>query len=455
MKRLRKTLEHNEHILSSHATITRDSSLDVIFPLAEFDLNDLLFGTPKCKDYTNLNPKLNPNEATATHLLNEMAGIADALGYLHERLYLEDGKKIICVHMDMKPDNILVFVHPSTPCGRWKISDFGLSRIKGSARGKTNTSSGAREASYRFSNTLARRYAGSFQPPEVGISKELNARIIGPECDLWGFGCALSLVVAYVFGKEDLVKDFQCQRSREKSGGKSKSHEHDFFYRDGGRKVNPEVMSWLQDHHRKEGQNEPWVGNCIQLIKDILQIEPSLRPVASVIRKRLLDEVVGRIRHTRRGSENSIPSTSSLADSRVSIHANTITENTRPSLPSSAPYPLEYIRCLKSTFAKIELPSERPIQTAISSYNGFLVFLFEKSFFIASVAQLAESWNTTQSHLRAKTVDHYYHLEPALEQRKWRSMVLSGSFLMLLSGWDPSTKERVVRITVVQSAIFQ
>ena len=347
--------------------------------------------------------------------------------------------------MDIKPDNVLVFVHPSIPCGRWKISDFGLSRIKPSESSHIGTTSGGREASYRFSNTLAERYAGSFQPPEVERAKQRKERLIGPECDVWGHGCMLCLVVAYALGKEVLVQDFEDKRSRDGSGSKSNSHEYDFFYRDGGKSINPEVVSWLEDLRRKESLNEIWLGNCIQLIKDILQIEPSSRPSASLIRNRLLDDVVSKIKHAGRGSGFSTPSTVSPADSRFSIPTNANTATATPPLPSTTPYPTDHIKRFKPAFAKIKLPSKQhPIQTAISSYDGYLIFLFERSFYVASIAQLADSWSTTPSKLRGKTAYHYLHPR-ASGGLTWRRMVLSGSF-MILSGWDSSTEERIVCI---------
>lgn len=445
MKSLRKSLENNEHILTSLAMIDHGGAVDILFPLAAFDLNELLFNKRRCELFTEPHPK----DAAPTHLLNEMAGVADALGYLHERLYLSNNQRIICVHMDMKPDNVLVFYHPSTPCGRWKISDFGLSRIKPSKQTSDVSSSGARPASYRFSNTLAQRYPGTFQAPEIETAKKTKKRTIGPRCDIWGLGCILILVVAYALGREELVKEFDRERSRGRSNGKSKSLEYDYFYREGGRELKPEVTRWLEGRRHRDGRNEAWLESCIKLIKDILRIEPAMRPAASEIRKRILEEVVGKMGPKSPESDFSSPSTASLVESKSLTHTFTGTAPARSSLQAKIPYPLSDVRYLKSTFAKVKLPSGKVVQTAISSCDGYLVFLFDRSFYAASVKRLETSqWSATPQSKRATNLDEYVLHETISEHLKWHTMVLSGSFL-ILSGWDASTKQRVVCATIL------
>lgn len=131
------------------------------------------------------------------------------------------------------------------------------------------------------------------------------------------------------------------------------------------------------------------------------------------------------------------------------MHTVTDTAPARTSLPAKIPYPLDHISYLKKFFTKVRLPSGNVVQTAISSCDGYLVFLFDTSFYAASLKQLEDSqWSATPQSKRATDLDQYLLHETISGHLKWHTMVLSGSFL-ILSGWDASIKERVVCMPIL------
>ncbi|XP_056396042.1 serine/threonine-protein kinase SBK1-like [Hyla sarda] len=73
------------------------------------------------------------------------------------------------VHMDIKPENILVF---HKDCHLIKITDFGLSRVKGTI---TKTRSGSR----------------SYMAPEMGKLTNEDTLVIDSSLDVWSFGVVL------------------------------------------------------------------------------------------------------------------------------------------------------------------------------------------------------------------------------------------------------------------------
>lgn len=62
-------------------------------------------------------------------VFSQSIGLAGALAYLHHDLYLaSSNEQLQCYHLDLKPQNILVFETSGKQI--WKISDFGMSQIK-------------------------------------------------------------------------------------------------------------------------------------------------------------------------------------------------------------------------------------------------------------------------------------------------------------------------------------
>lgn len=69
---------------------------------------------------------------TSVHTIHaRCTGLADALNWLHSRITLRKGQDdVSCVHMDLKPANILIMRDERSAVGMWKISDFGISEVR-------------------------------------------------------------------------------------------------------------------------------------------------------------------------------------------------------------------------------------------------------------------------------------------------------------------------------------
>lgn len=107
--------------MPSLCVIIHGYTLDILFPFADLDLEDLISENPKSKLVSSASPK---------YLIIELAGLADALGYLHSELCTTDGESLVCVHNDIKPENVLIFCGLDAPVGRWKIWRFRSSKLQ-------------------------------------------------------------------------------------------------------------------------------------------------------------------------------------------------------------------------------------------------------------------------------------------------------------------------------------
>lgn len=177
-------------------------------------------------------------------------GLAAGLHFLHNEMRAPNMERLVCYHMDLKPCNILVFkeAHNGTDEYIWKISDFGMARIK--IRHQDQTAERERNFNGLFvqrptihdpslSGTLNRRGEGSYLSPE-SIS---NARKMNTSSDVWSLGCVLSVVFAYLEDGWDGVACYQQERLRHRG-----SDDYDRFFLRGNRftraQVHPEVGNW-------------------------------------------------------------------------------------------------------------------------------------------------------------------------------------------------------------------
>ncbi|KAI0569598.1 SPS1 Serine/threonine protein kinase, partial [Pyrenophora tritici-repentis] len=144
-------------------------------------------------------------------LFAKLADLVKALEHLHRDLDL--------LHLDIKPDNILVFEgEPSNQDNEkedeekllWKLSDFGLARKK---RDKARVGLGGHywHSSYqesRSSNISATRPAGVYQAPEV---QQPGSSGVGKRSDVWSMGCVTLMVLAFATYSVPGVKELESQ----------------------------------------------------------------------------------------------------------------------------------------------------------------------------------------------------------------------------------------------------
>ncbi|KAF2738922.1 kinase-like protein [Polyplosphaeria fusca] len=310
LKSLRRCLVRHKNIMVNIATIIREHAeghvYHILYDLADFDLEEFLttdWRKNRCKRQGMAPPgRNNSHEVWPGELLKQSRNLADALDFLHNRLWDED--KVSLVHNDLRPQNILVYYLDSPnqadkyPVGMWKIADFGLAKIK-DQRGESpdlgsrgfssshlsphHARSNSAEQSLthrRLSLTSAKRPAGRYTPPEVkDFLDQLNARM----GDVWGFGCVLAEVVAYAavgYQEVDAMRK-ACESAKE-----------DRFFDAESKQLKETFIAWLKDLPGKQHQKErrvQWLRPCTDLITDILKPKAEERLSPRQIRDRLHD----------------------------------------------------------------------------------------------------------------------------------------------------------------------
>ena len=469
--------------MTSLGTITHDGFLHVLFPVADCDLDDLLFEKSKA-------PKIHRDGAALLAMANEISCLAEALDYLHHELHTENGDQFVCIHHDLKPDNILVVLeHRDFPVGRWKITDFGLSRLK-QIREDDRSGPGfafehapsVRASLVPPSMTTPKRHPGAFQAPEI---EKKGQKVVGPGSDVWSLGCIWILVLAYMVGGKQRVEEFERRRQRErKTNERSNSYWNDYFYRDGGRQVNLEVIDWLRELRELRPKEDDWVKNGIRIALSMLKIDPSKRSSAREVKDALFGEVVQRLKNdpeepSTANSQTSIPqphpgsgavpgeldTLGTLSDSPGGASSalqgtstdsenpmgsrpdsslqQTVSPPERPISPVFTPYPSHTLQrpTCESTFVNIRTSDARVIRTAFSSSNLYVAFLSKFNVYVHSVTRLDQDHLWAKKRNDGKVLSESDDLTiPVTEGYQWRSMAFSNDFLAVRGSQAESTQ---------------
>lgn len=161
---------------------------NILLPMANTDLKKLLY-----------EERFSSHCVDLVQLLTEACNVLDALTFLHKERLIEGCFQTFC-HMDLKPDNILVYdlEDPQRPAGCWKISDFGISstseRAPADLLRKISQRSPAASLAAITGNTAMitnQRAAGLYSAPEVH-----EGGMVGTSSDVWSFGCILTQILA-------------------------------------------------------------------------------------------------------------------------------------------------------------------------------------------------------------------------------------------------------------------
>lgn len=450
LSKLRNSLFDDSRVMTSLGTFNQlgtPRTLSIFFPVAEFDLDDYLFGKKNSNSI-----KQYPIDPTA--LIEEFACLAHALGYLHNDIRLSHGgEHFVCIHHDLKPANILVVAERGAPVGRWKVTDFGLSRVKEAKKSPRGSTLYDHVPSVWASITTPKRHRGAFQAPEIGKQGE---KVVSPRSDVWALCCILCLVLIYAVGGNLSVKDFQTVRLRQKqSQGPSKSYEDDYFYSDN--EIKPEVISALQEISEKG----VWAQNCVDIIKKTLHIEPSERPNAKLVESWLFDRVLNELSKNapsatpkdlrtppRRTSEQPQGVQTPPMHQGPSIgNMNVSVRNSQPQGPEESttskvasralasnwtPYPSIQSSSLDSTFVTFKI-AEVATQTLLSSCCDFVAFLMPSNVYVHSIALLDENdrWANKPSGGKVRANEGTSLIIRPPENTVWRAMSLSGAYLAL------------------------
>lgn len=196
--------------------------------------------------------------------------LAGALAFLHHEFRDQKLEVLSCYHLDLKPHNILVF-DAYGPSETWKITDFGLSRVKG--RGLDGEADlelvmpiigrgHGRQRHIQEPSTLNRRGEGTYLAPECS----LPSGRVSSASDVWSFGCIISLVMSYIDSGHSGVVAFARQRRRQDHGDK--------FYtiRHGKPKLSPVVIAWYEKlKHRARASSFAMEHEIVSRTLDFLQ----------------------------------------------------------------------------------------------------------------------------------------------------------------------------------------
>ena len=175
-----------------------DGSYSLFMPMAECDLRTYMMER-------NKHPPAKVDQKAK--LIDCAAGLAGGLAYLHHGMCSADDREMTCWHLDLKPDNVLVFKKGNGQ-SVWKICDFGLSCVK---TPHSNSQGNGPEGSFNpqsFSATAAKRGEGTYLSPEF-VPQGRNVTL---KSDVWSLGCIISVLFVYLKDGEKGVKDYGDKR---------------------------------------------------------------------------------------------------------------------------------------------------------------------------------------------------------------------------------------------------
>ncbi|KAI2879713.1 hypothetical protein CBS76997_10812 [Aspergillus niger] len=281
---LKESLTTQSHILQHYTAVDHDPhSYYILFPYAEHgDLYQFLHGGAGSYELHNQFPRLpvEGDPAIFKPLLHQCWALACAIEWLHDYIQV-DGEHIMCAHLDLKPDNILIRNDASSVVGKWMISDFGISVLEPQKLDSSRPLSV--RGCYREPTIEVNPHGGrgTYRPPEAinRIGSRAMTNKIGRRSDIWAYGCIFTEVLAWAIGRREGVEYL----AQERQIGIT----NDFFWDEHfgqslspqatGFKVRDSVVRWL-DHIQTSP--EKVVGEWVKTIKDILIIDKESRPKA-------------------------------------------------------------------------------------------------------------------------------------------------------------------------------
>ncbi|KAH6959424.1 hypothetical protein DER45DRAFT_259955 [Fusarium avenaceum] len=261
----------HDNILKSFGTIViegKPSTFSLLMPCADLDL----------QEYMKRNPAIAPDDtSTRESIIRSARDLASALDFLHSKMTTAESEPIVCYHMDLKPSNILIFhdtrrrSEASNHDMIWKLSDFGLSRVKTRTKTKADLSNLFRtrlkDQSSQASGTQNFRGTDMYLPVEA----ELEGRTMNEKSDIWSFGCILSLLFTYMGEGYKAFEGYN--NSRFLHSNKSV----DYFYQYNKSKIGFELNRGVVKQHEKliksAVERSPSEGGAVRYMLSSLESE--------------------------------------------------------------------------------------------------------------------------------------------------------------------------------------
>ncbi|KAH7117524.1 kinase domain-containing protein [Dactylonectria macrodidyma] len=188
---------------------------------------------------------------TGSQLLLALTGLASAIDAMHNFTSKAMDLSLSGCHHDLAPRNILI--HGET----FLLADFGLSTFRNAEEDSLTTFKDVR---------------GSYIAPESQVLRNghVNSEKISRPSDIWSFGCILSEVLTYMVLGPTGVKQFRDKRKVQVTP------EIEWFrFHKGPETPNSEALLWLDNLRAKR---EPFGARLVDLILEMLSIDPSKRP---------------------------------------------------------------------------------------------------------------------------------------------------------------------------------
>lgn len=372
MNRTRSIAIHDAIIGQDEGDHTR---ISIISPWASMgDLSQFLLDgrveTRRHYDFKKNFPHAEADQHMSQSLLKQSTQLAGALRFLHEGFDTKvDDWHVRCSHMDLRPENIMIFHSLDSTVGKWKISDFEIS--VSSAVPKIAIQKGGEMGSlgdylYRIQanfKTALGRQLQTFQAPESELPRQgprtKDADISELKSDIWSFGAILAEILAYALGRSARVKEFRERRTQQIFGRDSPD---DLFYSPGpihdlsNYILRPQVADWLDDlDHRiyapsTTGCLKCW-GRCV---KSILVVDPEHRPNATKV-----EEWLQKLQHHLARPENEF-----CLEPELPIPSSASSIPPSPILQYTFSHPIRpHVDSLTSCQGGIYAPSPEPPQT--------------------------------------------------------------------------------------------
>lgn len=281
------------------------SSFNIVFPWAFTDLADFLRN-----DQRPVPPWIELSNMTSRNLLSEVCYVASALDFLHTKI-APDNQRVAFYHMDLKPDNILVFEPSNTrerrdhPVGLWKITDFGVSDTKTVRMGDfidfIDPPTSPDQFTDQSTDRLLRRRSGPYQAPEVERRHEFkNQAINHANADVWSYGTVVAEVIAFCEGGHSSV--LEMREALAGSGPDRDRHDreaHFYCFASNGRyQLKEKLIDFFQSTHNAYSTvPSKWLREAWIAIKDgAFRINPERRTSATKLRdalKLISDQIPG------------------------------------------------------------------------------------------------------------------------------------------------------------------
>ncbi|TGJ79223.1 hypothetical protein E0Z10_g9537 [Xylaria hypoxylon] len=257
-----------DNVMLSYGTIeySSGSGFSLFMPKADYDLFEYM------RHHESDNSR--SIESIARHMTCA-AGLARGVAHLHNGIE-SPSRGTLVYHMDLKPQNVLIFHKDGEMI--WKISDFGLSRIKTLHDG--SSVNGTRDLTVSPTQNLAGQ--GIYLAPESGSGSRMTRK-----SDVWSLGCIVSVLCVWLQKGSNGVRKYATSRGTENINNSASFYSPTIF---GGVKSNPQIKQW----HKVLISDERDVV-IREVLKDILGyledktflINASRRPEASELKKRL------------------------------------------------------------------------------------------------------------------------------------------------------------------------